>query len=127
MLSRSYPPRIPATHAADQVRGTGSSEWRRWPLTARLRAAPLTRLTRKGKLIPAVVDRSDRRGPGRAAQSSRGEDAPFLPGETRETCGTTPDRMTSLCPAANPVGSMNRAADSRSISAVGFWKRAAEG
>jgi hypothetical protein len=29
--------------------------------------------------------------------------------------------------AAYPAGSMNRAADSWSISAVGFWKRAAEG
>jgi hypothetical protein len=56
------------------------------------------------KRIPPVVD-----GPacmGRAAQSSRAEDGPFLPGVTRGTCGTAPaGRITSWCPAANPVGS----------------------
>src|SRR5690348_3023423 len=38
------------------------------------------------------------------AQSSRGKDRPFLPGETRGTGGTTPGRMTSLCPGRQPGG-----------------------
>ncbi len=58
-------------------------------------------------------------GPDAAAQSSSGEDGSSRPGETRGTCGTMP--------AGSPVCSMNRAADSRSTSSVGFWKRAAEG
>ena len=58
-------------------------------------------------------------GPDAAAQSSSGGDGSSRPGKTRGTCGTMP--------TGSPVCSMNRAADSRSISAVGFWKRAAEG
>jgi hypothetical protein len=58
-------------------------------------------------------------GPDAAAQSSSGEDGSSRPGETRGTRGTMP--------AGSPVCSMNRAADSRSTSSVGFWKRAAEG
>jgi hypothetical protein len=80
---------------------------------------------RKEKPIPAGRRQARSPGPrGRAAQIPCGEDGPSLPGETRGTFGAArAGRMTSWCPA----GSMNRPIDSGSISAVGFWKRAAEG
>jgi len=76
-----------------------------------------------GGLMPRLFDSIDagRAGVDQRSGCSAGKQSLSPP----VVDGASPSRAEPG--PAYPVGSMNRAADSWSISAVGFWNRAAEG